>query len=749
MLNNPDNHIPSMGKAADTAGCTEIKVQSGEFCLHIADELNSPEIVEQLANIHELTGGPDAVTLASGRNRVVRTRLDGYNGEIVIKEFGRPGILKQMVDFRRGSKALRTWRNIRFLQLHGIGTPEPLACIENTGRCGLCRAAWLVTRYQPGMVSFADELGRLLRDDPQCWKIMNLCQTVAGLVSSMHAAGFIHRDLGNQNIILQPAGDGEWQHPMILDLNRGRIVNTATARLRARDISRIYLPSDFLRVFIEMLGGDQPPSRELLRYEMYYRRCYALHSKTRPLRHPLRAWRQRGEAVLYPPEKEMWVWDERSGQPVCPLKSKDRRSYYSINRAVEPVLRTLPLLPRGIPLYRKIRDEAFSNAVACDGMAGLSVEPVAERWSHEREWLASLNHRLPVMIRLYRHENSTRRQFRYDAVNELARGGYPVSVTLVQDRSSVREPELWRTFVNEALGAVGQVVEYVQPGHCINRVKWGFWGFEEYGRWMQATVEALQNWPDLHLIGPGAIDFEYPLAAAALARLPQSRHYSALAHLLYVDRRGAPENRQGRFDLVDKCAMLQTLARLSPRCENRVFITEVNWPLKGSGVYSPVGAPYVSPGDRQNDPSVNEATYAAYMLRYFLMAGACGFVERIYWWRLAAHGYGLVDDLPEEDYAGRWRPRPAYDALRTWLEMTKGATIEPDRTVCNCAPGIRRFVIHRPRGGDVVLAYNSGTNAVPFPSEWLGRTIMAGTGGDKKTAGSSDTIGMLPVYVFQ
>lgn len=70
------------------------------------------------------------------------------------------------------------------------------------------------------------------------------------------------------------------------------------------------------------------------------------------------------------------------------------------------------------------------------------------------------------------------------------------------------------------------------------------------------------------------------------------------------------------------------------------------------------------------DPSVSEDDYADYMVRYLLIALCSGIVERVFWWRLAAYGYGLVDDSNEE----QWRERPAYKMLKQFLAWVGDAT---------------------------------------------------------------------------
>jgi hypothetical protein len=212
-------------------------------------------------------------------------------------------------------------------------------------------------------------------------------------------------------------------------------------------------------------------------------------------------------------------------------------------------------------------------------------------------------------------------------------------------------------------------------------------------------------------MGPGAIDFEYPALLSVLRQWPAGVPLSALSHHLYVDRRGAPENPQGRFSTLEKLALARAIARRSPVCEDRLVVSEVNWPLRGTGVYSPLFAPYVLPGGGRNS-GVSEDEYGHYLLRYLCLALASGLAERVYWWRLVARGFGLVDDSD----AGAWRPRPAYAMLRTFLDTLGestflGAQLPPRSGERH---GRYRFAFRRADGETVAFIYAHGP-ALAFP----------------------------------
>jgi hypothetical protein len=99
------------------------------------------------------------------------------------------------------------------------------------------------------------------------------------------------------------------------------------------------------------------------------------------------------------------------------------------------------------------------------------------------------------------------------------------------------------------------------------------------------------------------------------------------------------------------------------------------------------------------------------MLRYLLIAICSGIVERVFWWRLAAFGYGLVDDSDAE----QWRERPAYKMLKEFLAWVGAATFEKRLELGD--KGAVAFEFSE-SGKKFWLAYTSGTECeVEFPAE--------------------------------
>jgi hypothetical protein len=728
-------------------------VTVGPYVGELAAQYRTPELLAQLAELQSLLASPSARQVAGGRNRHVCIDLpvDGRSQAVIVKAFGRQPWLKDLRDRRRGSKARRTWLAATHLSAHGVGTPPAIGYLERWEGARL-RESYFLAAYLHGVESFRDALLTLFHEKPECADFMALLECVAAGVRSMHAAGFLHYDLGNQNVLLSPEGPGRWRDFRVIDLNRGRIRRELGLRERARDLSRLSLPSNLLWLLIKMYCRDAPPAA-LVRWQRMYRWLYSLHSRSRSWRHPIREARLKRQAAgrdaraSYPAPRDLWIWDERSGQPIAALLNEDRRREYPASRYVRVMLDTLRAAPGVWRSYCAVLDEAFRQPVSFAGRIGMALNPSPASLDRELDLLAGLG-RIPAFVRFYHHEGRGQLRFRAQLVRALHGAGHVVAIALVQDRQAVRDSAAWRDFAAEVLDAVGNLVDAVEVGHNINRAKWGIWDLRDVRALYAPLAELHVRFPGLQFMGPGALDFEYPFVLAALREWPASVPLSALSHHLYVDRRGAPENAQGRFSALEKFALARAIARRSPVCADRLIVSEVNWPLKGTGVYSPILAPYVRAASA-NEAGVGEDEYGDYLLRYLCLALGSGLVDKVYWWRLVARGFGLVDDTDP----AALRPRAAYAMLRRFLGVLGESTLL--QAQLPAAQGNRhgryRFAFRRPDGEIVVLTYAHGP-ALPFPEEdrfaqvedvfgqALGRTPERLTGRPLYLRGSSDAL---------
>ena len=243
--------------------------------------------------------------------------------------------------------------------------------------------------------------------------------------------------------------------------------------------------------------------------------------------------------------------------------------------------------------------------------------------------------------------------------------GYEVLVVVLQDREFIEESEKLEPALRRIFAALSGTVRHYQIGNAVNRLKWGFASQREYLEFFD-TAWNLRNreFPDLKLLGGAVIDFELHEHLGSLNNRFRFR-YDGYASLLYVDRRGAPENRQFGFNLLDKLDILDRLVARSAKVQSRgsapLWVTEVNWPLRDTGRHAPV----------EGDCRVGESEQLCYLVRYFLLALASGSVAACFWHQLVAPGYGLIDNR-----GGTLRKRPAFHGFATLCGLFNGAVIE-------------------------------------------------------------------------
>lgn len=232
-----------------------------------------------------------------------------------------------------------------------------------------------------------------------------------------------------------------------------------------------------------------------------------------------------------------------------------------------------------------------------------------------------------------------------------------ITLKILQDREQVEDLSLLQKNLETIFESLNKHVEIFEIGSTINRAKWGFFSVDEYNRFYTVAHNLkISKFPHIKLIGSGVIDFEYHFSAHTLFNFFNYR-YDGTSSLLYVDRRGAPENMQMGFTLLDKIALLSTMVWLSPKSAHELYITETNWPISGTAPYAPTS----------EYECVSEELYGDFMLRYHLLAFASQQVNFVSWHQLIAAGYGLVDNREN------LRKREAYEIYKYMVTTLKNA----------------------------------------------------------------------------
>lgn len=328
--------------------------------------------------------------------------------------------------------------------------------------------------------------------------------------------------------------------------------------------------------------------------------------------------------------KKPYEWDQYSDQPY-PLKdalykkTMRKQEFLSLIKTVFTSLIALPLSLVMLPFVK--RKVINSRDFFCIGI------------DHQREQKETLKlieelevENILLRYKLWENHSLNELQKFIETTQKLRQK--KITLKILQDREHIEDVNLLEKDLRTLFLKLCDSVNLFEIGTTINRAKWGFFSVNEYIQFYKVAYKLQQNeFPHIKLIGSGVIDFEYHFTSHTLFNF-HNYYYDGVSSLLYVDRRGAPENMQLGFALSDKIALLSTMVWLSSKSAQKLYITEINWPIKGTAPYAPTS----------EYECVDLETHANYMLRYYLLAFASQQVDFVSWHQLIAPGYGLVDN---------------------------------------------------------------------------------------------------------
>ena len=213
-----------------------------------------------------------------------------------------------------------------------------------------------------------------------------------------------------------------------------------------------------------------------------------------------------------------------------------------------------------------------------------------------------------------------------------------ILINILQDRRHVEDHALLKQSLTIVFSELSPFTNRFQLGNAVNRKKWAIFSMDQFLKFYKVGYDLRnENFPNLTLLGSSVIDFEYYFSIRTLFNGYRVK-FDQFSSLLYVDRRGAPENTQMGLDLVKKLRLMQAMLRLSSKSSNQIVITETNWPITNTAPYAPTSEADCVSLDAQAD----------FLVRYYLLALSSGAVKNIYWHQLIAPGYGLIDNRSDE-----------------------------------------------------------------------------------------------------
>jgi len=348
--------------------------------------------------------------------------------------------------------------------------------------------------------------------------------------------------------------------------------------------------------------------------------------------------------------KKPFIWDDYSDQPALlrdkAFKKKMRKK--ELGSLVRTYLLSLVMIPISLVMMPFIRRKQISSSnFFCMGVDFERESELTLKLLQDLE----IN-RILLRIKLWEID-------KLDDLKEfiLKTPNKKITLKIMQDREHVEDLELLQKDLKTIFSTLDGLIDMYEIGTTINRSKWGIFSVDEYAKFYQVAYDLKKSeCPNIKLIGSGVIDFEYHFTAHTLFNFFKYK-FDATSSLLYVDRRGAPENMQMGFALSDKIALLSTMVWMSKKTKHELHITETNYPLSGTAPYAPTS----------EHECIDEKSYADFMLRYHLLTFASQQVDSLSWHQLIARGYGLVDNIDGITY------RPAFTTYKYMTKVLKEA----------------------------------------------------------------------------
>ena len=181
-------------------------------------------------------GGKSSDVLKSDlRTRVTLVEAAGEPGAPArcVKEFIRPGALRRLGDWIRGSPARLAWLGANGCLARGIPTPRPLAMAEAG------RRSFFITEYVDGAVRFSDYVAR--HGHPtgagavRRWR--RFIREAADLVRRLHSHRLRHLDLSGKNLLVRELEDG-WELCLV-DVSDIRFGRAPDLPFRIRNLGQL------------------------------------------------------------------------------------------------------------------------------------------------------------------------------------------------------------------------------------------------------------------------------------------------------------------------------------------------------------------------------------------------------------------------------------------------------------------------------------------------------------------------------
>ena len=192
-------------------------------------------------------------------------KLFDLNGQSInIKSFKIPNLINKIAyRYFRKSKARRSFEYATNLLEKGIGTPQPIAYLENYNWLGLT-SSFYVSEHLVTELTF-----RELVEIPEFPENEIILRQFTKFCFDLHEKGIEFLDHSPGNTLIKKVGDQKYTFYLV-DLNRMNFHTTMDFDMRMKNLSRLTPKKEMIAIMSEEYAKFYPQSKEIVFEKMWF-----------------------------------------------------------------------------------------------------------------------------------------------------------------------------------------------------------------------------------------------------------------------------------------------------------------------------------------------------------------------------------------------------------------------------------------------------------------------------------------------
>ena len=192
-------------------------------------------------------------------------KLFDLNGQSInIKSFKIPNLINKIAyRYFRKSKARRSFEYATTLLEKGIGTPQPIAYLENYNWLGLT-SSFYVSEHLVTELTF-----RELVEIPEYPENEIILRQFTKFCFDLHEKGIEFLDHSPGNTLIKKVGDQKYAFYLV-DLNRMNFHTTMDFDMRMKNLSRLTPKKEMIAIMSEEYAKFYPQSKEIVFEKMWF-----------------------------------------------------------------------------------------------------------------------------------------------------------------------------------------------------------------------------------------------------------------------------------------------------------------------------------------------------------------------------------------------------------------------------------------------------------------------------------------------